>query len=85
MSQVDFSIEDVLRELTSGQTGSSGPEGASSEEIARAAGHTHYWAMEKLKAAIRAGRVICSGKRTGSRIDGGACLIPVYRVKREGE
>jgi len=59
-------------------------DGFSAEEFANSRGYGTNWGRIILKRLVLAGIVKYVGRRTGTRIDGARCMIPVYRVVSHG-
>jgi len=82
MSQPEFTIEDILRELGA----DAAAQGITSEEIIRASGRSEAWVHTRIAMAIQAGTMEYAGRRPGMTVDQRKCMKPVYRLKRkEGE
>jgi len=59
-------------------------DGFSSDEFAQSRRVSLHWARCMIKRMVQAGVLEYAGRRTGTRIDGVRCMIPVYRVVRNG-
>jgi hypothetical protein len=57
-------------------------DGFSVKELADSTGHSLLWSRNVIKAGMARGLVEYAGKKSAVRMDGGACLVPVYRSKR---
>ena len=71
---VDIDYSSVLAKVYASRTKSAGVTVA---EIAAAVGHSPRWVRERL---IQTGVLRHNGTRSGVRIDGLPCLLPVYVV-----
>lgn len=66
-------LEKQLKELNDTQI-----EGFSIMEMSSALSKTTNWCRTKLKSLMVAGKAKYTGVRPATRIDGRACLVPVY-------
>ena len=55
-------------------------EGVSVEDLSEVLGVGSQSVRKRLKAATKAGRIECAGKRSSRTIDGRQCFVPVYRL-----
>jgi hypothetical protein len=78
-------MEELLKQLCESLPAQNGVEGATSHEMAKALGWPFSRVMDRLKAGIEEGKIVCSGKKRVMGIDGAMHLSPMYRVKKEGE
>lgn len=57
-------------------------DGMTTNEIAVALECNYDRALERLRHAVRAGKVIYSGDKTVKRIDGKSCKSPAYKLAK---
>lgn len=74
-----ITIEELITEINKAQ-GSSAEEGVSTEELAEAWGISAQTVREKIRPAVRSGRII-AGRKYIQSITGIMMPIPCYRLK----
>lgn len=78
MGRIEVTEAELLDALRQSRNNEDG-DGLSSSEIAELLGCTQTLAVKKLGVLARAGRLRV-GRRSGIRLDGIPCKIPVYKL-----
>ncbi|MFA5650708.1 MAG: hypothetical protein WC914_06165 [Proteiniphilum sp.] len=78
LKRFDFSFDEVLSSVK--ELSDDNADGFSIAEMAESLGMGDNWCRQKIRALIKAGKVICAGKKMSTTIDGRTCRVPVYRV-----
>lgn len=59
-------------------------EGWTTDEMALQLGRSTAWVRRMVAKSIASGGMVCAGRRSITRIDGGSAATPVYRVVAKG-
>lgn len=76
-------VNEIVSQLEAALQQTGEVDGATAWEIADAMGVGIETARRHIKTGIRSGRIKMAGRRKDTRIDGRACLVPVYQVGGE--
>ena len=76
---VEFDLSALLAEMDQGQTA----DGVTVAELSDRLNKSEPWVRGKLGRLIAEGKCKLAGHRVGTRIDGRACQIPVYRLVKQ--
>jgi hypothetical protein len=81
MSSIGISLDELLTEMT--KLAGESPDGFTVKEMGVHYGRHVQWCRDQLQILVGSRRVICSGRRRITRIDGGVGWVPIYRFISE--
>jgi hypothetical protein len=80
--KMEITFDEVLQEMQ--RLTARDPEGFTVAEMAASTGHGHQWCRMSVKSLIACGKVVYAGRARRQTMDGRTCLVPVYRVAKDG-